>query len=106
MRRVVVTGMGAVTPLGLNVEEFWTGLKEGKTAFGEITKFDTTEYKVHLAAEVKAFRGKITWTLRLLSVWNCFASTQLQQQKRRWNRQEFVWKRKTHTEWDVLSVQE
>ena len=58
MRRVVVTGMGAVTPLGLNVEEFWTGLKEGKTAFGEITKFDTTEYKVHLAAEVKGFQGK------------------------------------------------
>lgn len=58
MRRVVVTGMGAVTPLGLNVEDFWTGLKEGKTAFGEITKFDTTEYKVHLAAEVKGFQGK------------------------------------------------
>ena len=58
MRRVVVTGMGAVTPLGLNVEEFWTVLKEGKTAFGEITKFDTTEYKVHLAAEVKGFQGK------------------------------------------------
>lgn len=58
MRRVVVTGMGAVTPLGLNVEEFWAGLKEGKTAFGKITKFDTTEYKVHLAAEVKGFQGK------------------------------------------------
>lgn len=58
MRRVVVTGMGAITPLGLNVEEYWNGLKEGRTAFGEITKFDTTEYKVHLAAEVKGFQGK------------------------------------------------
>ena len=40
MRRVVITGMGAITPLGLNVEEYWQGLKEGHTAFGEITKFD------------------------------------------------------------------
>lgn len=58
MRRVVVTGMGAITPLGLNVEEYWEGLKAGKIAFGEITKFDTTEHKVHLAAEVKGFQGK------------------------------------------------
>lgn len=58
MRRVVITGMGAITPLGLNVEEYWQGLKEGRTAFGEITKFDSSAYKVHLAAEVKGFQGK------------------------------------------------
>lgn len=58
MRRVVITGMGAITPLGLNVEEYWQGLKEGHTAFGEITKFDSSAYKVHLAAEVKGFQGK------------------------------------------------
>lgn len=58
MRRVVVTGMGAITPLGLNVEEYWNGLKEGKNGFGEITKFDTEGYKVKLAAEVKGFVGK------------------------------------------------
>ena len=56
MRRVVITGMGAITPLGLNVEEYWQGLKEGRTAFGEITKFDSSAYKVHLAAEVKGFQ--------------------------------------------------
>ena len=50
--------MGAITPIGLNVEEYWNGLKEGKIGFGEITKFDTTDYKVHLAAEVKGFQGK------------------------------------------------
>ena len=55
MRRVVVTGMGAVTPIGLNVEEYWNGLKEGKTGFGEITYFDTTDFKVKIAAEVKGF---------------------------------------------------
>ena len=58
MRRVVITGMGAVTPIGLSVEEFWNGVKEGKTGFGEITYFDTTEYKAHLAAELKGFVAK------------------------------------------------
>lgn len=58
MRRVVITGMGAVTPIGLSVEEFWNGVKEGKTGFGEITYFDTTEFKAHLAAELKGFAAK------------------------------------------------
>ena len=52
-RRVVVTGMGAVTPIGNNVEDFWKGIKEGKCGIDEITRFDTTDYKVKLAAEVK-----------------------------------------------------
>ena len=54
-RRVVVTGMGAITPIGNNVEEFWKGIKEGKCGIDEITQFDTTDYKVKLAAEVKNF---------------------------------------------------
>ncbi len=54
-RRVVVTGMGAVTPIGNNVEEFWNSIKDGKVGIGEITKFDTTDYKVKIAAEVKDF---------------------------------------------------
>ena len=57
-RRVVVTGMGAITPIGLSVDEFWSGVKEGRTGFGEITKFDASEYKCKLAAEVKGFEGK------------------------------------------------
>lgn len=57
-RRVVVTGLGAVTPIGNTVEEFWSGVKEGKVGIGEITKFDTTDYKVKLAAEVKGFVAK------------------------------------------------
>ena len=44
-RRVVVTGLGAVTPIGNNVETFWNGIKEGKVGIGSITKFDTAEYK-------------------------------------------------------------
>lgn len=57
-RRVVVTGLGAITPIGNTVEEFWAGIKAGKVGIGEITKFDTTDYKVKLAAEVKDFVAK------------------------------------------------
>ena len=45
MRRVVITGMEQSLRLGLNVEEFWNGLKEGRHGFGEITRFDASEYK-------------------------------------------------------------
>ncbi|MDO4340256.1 MAG: beta-ketoacyl-ACP synthase II [Eubacteriales bacterium] len=58
MRRVVVTGMGAITPVGLNAEEFWNSLKEGKNGFGEVTYFDSSEYKAHLVAELKGFDAK------------------------------------------------
>ena len=55
MRRVVVTGMGAVTPIGNSVEEFWDSIKQEKIGFAPITRFDATDYKVKLAAEVKDF---------------------------------------------------
>lgn len=58
MRRVVVTGMGAITPIGNSVDEFWSGIKAGKVGISEITKFDTTDYKVKIAAEVKNFDAK------------------------------------------------
>ncbi len=56
--------MGAVTPIGLSVDEFWQNVKAQKTGFSEITKFDTTNYKC-LAAEVKEFDvQKIIWMQR------------------------------------------
>lgn len=54
-RRVVVTGLGAVTPIGNNVDDFWAAVKAGKIGFDNITKFDTTDYKCHIAAELKDF---------------------------------------------------
>lgn len=54
-RRVVITGLGAVTPLGLNVEEFWANVIAGKSGVGLITRFDTTDFNVKIAAEVKGF---------------------------------------------------
>lgn len=58
MNRVVVTGMGAITPIGNDVESFWNGLKEKKVGIGPITYFDTAEYKAKLAAQVKEFDPK------------------------------------------------
>lgn len=54
-RRVVVTGMGAITPIGNSVKDFWENVKKGTVGIGPITKFDTSDYKAHLAAEIKDF---------------------------------------------------
>ena len=56
-RRVVITGLGAITPIGNNVEETWKGIKEKKCGIDEITLFDTTNYKTKLAAEVKNYEA-------------------------------------------------
>lgn len=57
-RRVVVTGMGAVTPIGNTVRDFWNSIREGKVGIGPVTAFDVTDYKVKLAAEVKGFDAR------------------------------------------------
>lgn len=57
-RRVVVTGLGAITPIGNNVDEFWSSVKAKKVGIAPITYFDTTDYKAKLAAEVKDFDAK------------------------------------------------
>jgi len=54
-KRVVITGVGAITPIGNNADEFWKSIKEGKCGIDEITAFDTTDYKVKLAGEVKNY---------------------------------------------------
>lgn len=57
-RRVVITGLGAITPIGNNVDEFWQALKEGISGVGAITQFDASEYPVRIAAEVKNYDPK------------------------------------------------
>jgi len=54
-RRVVITGIGLITPLGIGVSETWEGLCSGKSGIGEITRFDTTNYKTKIAGEVENF---------------------------------------------------
>ncbi|MCU0357080.1 MAG: beta-ketoacyl-ACP synthase II [Cyclobacteriaceae bacterium] len=55
LRRVVVTGLGALTPIGNNLQEYWAGLKAGKSGAAPITRFDATLYKTKFACEVKNF---------------------------------------------------
>lgn len=57
LKRVVVTGLGAITPLGNSVEEFWNNIAAGNSGVGLITKFDTTHFKTKFAAEVKNFNA-------------------------------------------------
>ena len=58
IRRVVVTGIGAVTPIGLTAGETWSAMLEGKNGIAPITLFDTAEFKTKLAAEVKGFEPR------------------------------------------------
>lgn len=54
-RRIVITGMGAITPIGTGVADFWDALKSGKSGVGPITHFDTTDYTTKFAAEIADF---------------------------------------------------
>ena len=58
MRRVVITGLGAITPIGNNVKEYWTSLQEGKCGVDEITAYSTEGRKVTLACEVKNYKAE------------------------------------------------
>src|ERR1700750_1501994 len=58
MRRVVITGIGAITPLGNSVAEFWENIVAGKSSAAPITKFNASKYKTQFACEVKDFDGE------------------------------------------------
>ncbi|MDH3396847.1 MAG: hypothetical protein OEM81_03345, partial [Acidimicrobiia bacterium] len=58
-RRVVVTGLGAVTPVGLTVDSFWKALLAGESGIDEISSFDTTDFAVRIAGELKDFDPEV-----------------------------------------------
>ena len=103
-RRVVVTGLGAVTPIGNNVDDFWASVKAGKIGFDHITKFDTTDYKCHIAAELKDFNPqnfmdrKAAKRMEPFSQYAVAAAKQLMTA-------DLISKRKIHTWLDVPLVQ-
>ena len=84
-RRVVITGLGAITPIGNNVEEFWKGIKEGKCGIDEITHFDTTNYKVKLAAEVKGYNPEEHFDRRGAKRLDTFSQFAIVAAKEAWN---------------------
>ena len=73
MRRVVITGLGAVTPLGNNVEDFWNGLREGRSGINMITRFDTTEYKVKIAGEAKDLAAPVCGDMKTVKRMELFS---------------------------------
>ena len=93
-RRVVVTGLGAVTPVGNNVQAFWESVKTGKIGIGEITRFDTADFKVKLAAEVKNFNAKDYMDFKAAKRMELFSSMQWLHQRKLWQMQELKWKKK------------
>ena len=76
MRRVVVTGLGAVTPIGNNVEEFWNGIKAGKCGIDKVTLFDATDFKTQIAGEVKNLSRLILSRRKTLVKWTDILSLQ------------------------------
>ena len=73
MRRVVVTGLGALTPIGNNIEDFWTNLKAGKSGAAEITSFNTEKFKAKFACELKGFDPKEHFDVKELRKYDPFS---------------------------------
>ena len=96
-RRVVVTGLGAVTPIGNTVDVFWDEIKKGTVGIGPITQFDVSDYKVKIAAQVKGFDARERLDFKSAKEWNCLHNTRRQQRKRRLKMPESTWKRKILT---------
>ena len=84
-RRVVITGLGAVTPIGNNVQDFWKGIKEGKCGIDEITHFDTADYKVKLAAEVKNYNPEDYFDRKSAKRLDTFSQFAIIAAKEAWN---------------------
>lgn len=73
MRRVVVTGLGALTPLGNDVDSFWSSIKEGESGAAPITKFDTTLFKTKFACELKDFDAKNYFDVKEIRKYDLFS---------------------------------
>lgn len=85
MKRVVITGLGAITPVGNDVATFWQNISAGVSGIGFITHFDTADYKVKIAAEVKDFDvTPYVDKMAAKRLGSSFLSTRLRRLSRRW----------------------
>ena len=94
LKRVVVTGLGALTPVGNNVAETWENLVKGVSGAGPITHFDASKFKTHFACEVKNFNGTDYIDRKELRKMDCIHSMPLQLLKKRWRILEWTSKKK------------
>ena len=76
-KRVVITGLGAITPIGNTVKDFWEGLVNGKNGAGEITRFDSTLFKTHFACEVKGYNPDDYFDKKTVRKYDLFAQFDL-----------------------------
>lgn len=81
LKRVVVTGLGAITPIGNNLDEYWQGLITAKNGIGKITCFDTSDYACKIAGEVKGFDPLAYMEKKKRNVWLVFLSLRLRRVK-------------------------
>ena len=73
IKRVVITGLGALTPIGNDVDSFWNNLKEGKSGAGPITKFDASKFKTNFACELKDFDAKAHFDVKEIRKYDPFS---------------------------------
>ena len=96
-RRVVVTGMGAVTPLGSTVDTFWDNIRKGQCGIKMITKFDTEEFKVKVAGEVEGFDPELYMTKKDVKRNDLFAVYALEPPYRHLRTVALIWKKRMPT---------
>ena len=96
-KRCVITGLGAVTPLGSTVETFWKGIKDGVCGIDYIKKFDASRLKVKIAAEVKDFDPEQYMTKKILKEMTFLQFMHCQQAYRHLRIPGLIWSRRTQT---------
>ena len=76
LKRVVVTGLGALTPVGNTVPSMWEGMVDGVSGVGAITRFDAAEFKCRIAAELKEIFPKATWEVGKVTEEDIYGETE------------------------------
>ena len=92
-RRVVITGLGAITPIGIGLDAIRASLRAGQSAVSTLTRFDPGPFRTHIAAQVNDFAAMIISTLAASSVWIDSGSSASSRQTWHWPMQGSIWQR-------------
>lgn len=94
-RRVVITGLGVVSPVGTGVEKFWNSLLEGKSGIAPITRFDAADFPVKIAGEVKDFDPALAGDKKQSDIWIAMPNLLLLLPGWQWKMPNWIWKKKS-----------